>query len=167
MNASRWLYVVLALAVGAWLLTTLGGEERRIRGRLTELGDLLEKDNDESPLAAAEKSRRVGLLFTRDFEIRLEPFQQVVTDRRQVTRTMLGYRSRFGKVSVGFRDEQLEIDEAAGRADLALTAVVSASRDGGPSREAYRLAFHLRKVEGEWLIERADLLEVLEGAPIF
>ena len=163
-RASYLLYAVLALAVGFWVFSRLGGEERRIRSQLGALEDLLDKDGAENDLTAANKARNVGLLFTREFEIMLRgQAAGTVNDRQRVSQVMLSYRRQAGRIDVTFRDVEIEIDRGALGADMSTVGVVSATTDGNLSRRQFRLAFRWEQEDCEWRIRRAELVEELEG----
>lgn len=163
----RWIYLLyglLGLAVALWLYQQVGGDERKIKGKLQELEQLVEKDGPESDLVAANKGRQVGLLFSRDFEIYLEPFGQHMDDRARLAQVMLGYRRPAQRIDVGFRDVQIELLEGQPkRARMDAVAAVNGTVDGQLRRESYRFAFHWLEEDGIWRIEQADLVEVRDG----
>lgn len=162
-RGSHLAWGVLAVAVVVWAVSRWApDDERAIRRQLGLLEDLIAKAEGENDLAGANKVRRVGDLFTPEFEIRIEPYAQVVRDRGELLRVAMAYRSRSSTVALTFRDEELDVDSAAGTAELAAVAVVSGD---GLRRESYRLRIGWRREEGEWLIRRVAVVEVLEGSP--
>lgn len=165
-NLTPILYAALGIAIGLYVYSLSGGEERQIEKRLDTLQELVEKDGPESDLDGANKARKLGLLFARQFEIRLTPFQQVVTDRQRLMQVMLGYRRGSEKVGVGFREVQVEL-QGGGSATMDLVAVATGWTDGQPSREAYRFHLVWTREEGEWRILEAEMLEVLDAGLLF
>ena len=164
MRFSYWLYGILALAVAIWLSSQFGGEERRLRSRLDELAELLEKDGPESGLVAANKAHSVGLLFARDFEVVLQGYAaQGVTEPHQISQAMLRYRTPPSSVSVTFRDVEIELDAAQRAANMHAIGVASATTDGRLDRRRFRFAFRWLKEEREWVIQRAELVEELDA----
>ena len=161
------LYAVLALAVGVWLYTTWSGDRRRIERQLDRFRSLVEKEGEESALAAANQARLVGELLTRDFSLHLEPYAPVLTDRRELTRVILGYRTRASRIGLDFRDRELALDESSRIGDMTLVAAISGTADGQAYREGYRLRLRWVPEDGEWRIQRVDLLEVLERPGLF
>jgi len=160
-----WLYAALALAVAVWAYDQWNSDRRQIGRQLARWQSLVEKDGDENALTQANKAARIGELLTAAFEIHLGPFSTVVTDRAQLSQVMYQYRSRASRIGVDFRDQELEIDERLRIGDMTVVAAVDGTAAGGLYREAYR--FRMRwVVEGkQWRIQRAELLEVLEGSP--
>lgn len=157
------LYAVLIVAVAFWIWSQWSSDRRRIQRQLGRLQDLIEKTGDENSLTAANKARQVGNLMTREFEIGLEPYAGVVTDRARLSQVVLGYRDASSRIGLDFRDQELGLDETHGFADMTLVATVTGAIDGNSYRERYRLRLRWIEEEGEWLIQRVDLLEVLEG----
>ena len=163
-RASYLLYGLLALAVGIWLFSHMGGEKRRIEKRLDRLVELVEKDGPENDLVAANKARNVGLLFARDFQIDLQGRARgVVTERQRIAQVMLRYRSAPSRLVLAFRDVESELDDAERAADMTAVAIASATTDGDLQRRRFRLFFHWVKEDREWVIRRAELVEELEA----
>ncbi|NJL29535.1 MAG: hypothetical protein HC897_17430 [Thermoanaerobaculia bacterium] len=97
------------MAAAVWAFQWWHGDERRLRSRLGELADLISKDEGENQLTAANQARRLGLLLAEPFEIRLEPFGQVVRDRQQLQQAFFAYRSGFARIAADLAVEDLEI----------------------------------------------------------
>ena len=146
-----------------WIGNQWSSDRRRIERQLGKLQDLIEKTGKESALVAANKAREVGLLLTREFELHLEPYAGVVTDRARLSQVVLGYRNSAASIGLEFRDRDLGLDPDLGIGDMTTVAVVTGSLGGDRYRERYRLRLRWIEEEGEWLIQRVDLLEVLEG----
>ena len=158
------LYGVLALAVGIWLFGQLEGEERRIRERLALLEDLLEKDGEESRLAAASKARSVSALFTREFEVILGGYASgAATSAQEIAQAMLRYRTPPSRIEVGFSEVAIELDSGERGAGMTAIAAATATIDGSPSRRRFRIAFRWVKQDREWMIRRAELIEELDS----
>ncbi|MCP4664540.1 MAG: hypothetical protein GY856_54845 [bacterium] len=158
-RSSYVLYGVVAIAVAAWALSLLGSDARRIRRRLAEFEELIEKNGQENNLVAANKARLLGGFFTKTFEIDIVPFSQVVTDRQQLMRVAMGYRSRSQRIGVAFREQDLSIDDQRRSADMGLVAELT-GRTVSLAPERYQLRMQWSEEEGEWRIRR---LEVIEG----
>ena len=166
MKKTTWAWLALILAAGVYLFGPWNDEERQLRRRLAEIKDLVVKEGPESDLDAANKARQLGHLFTRGFEIRLLPFDQVVTDRQRMMQVMLGYRRGSERVGVGFRDLEIEL-QAGGSAQMSVVAVVSGWTEGQVSREGYRFQLLWIREDSEWRIREAELVEVLDGGLLF
>ena len=167
-RARQIVWIVLAAGILTWAaLRLLPSDARRINARLDELASLVEKTAGEGQLVGAGKGRKIGELLTPSFEIVITPYGERVTDRGELLRLSLAYRSGTSTVDADFRDRRLEIGPAGRTATLETVAVLS-GRDGEiPRREAYRVTIAWRLDGGQWLIERLEVLEVLEGlAPL-
>lgn len=165
LRGSHVAWGLLAAAAVAWAVSHMGpGDERRIRRQLDRLADLVAKSAGESELAGANKVRQIGNLLTPEFEIRIEPYSEVVRDRRELLRVAMAYRARSPAIGLAFRDQDLKVDPRSRTAELAAVAVVSGD---DLRRESYRVAIGWSRDDGEWLIRRIDVVEVLEGSPLF
>lgn len=166
-RAAPVLYALLALAVAYWLVQGWNSDRRRIGRQLDELRELVEKTGPENDLAAANKARQVGDLLARDFELHLEPYGPVVTDRQRLMQVTLGYRRRAERIGLDFHDREFTVDPRLRVADLTTTATLTGRTAGSAYRELYRLRLGWVEEEGEWRIRRVELLEVLDGSASF
>lgn len=158
------LYGLLAAAFLVWLYGRWDNEARQLHRRLDALGALMEKGEAESNLVAANKGRQAGTFFCRDFSIELRPFQQSMDDRARLAQVVLGYRQRAETIAVGFDGTEVEILPGQPKiADMTTDVTLSGRIDGTRRREAYRFSFRWLEEDGRWCIERAEMLEVLEG----
>lgn len=165
--SGRWiygLYGILVVAFAVWLYGQFNSDERRLRNRLDDLVELVEKDAPESDLVAANKGRQLGNLLSRDFEINLLPFNRQLRDRAELGRAMVGYRRSAERIAVTFRDVEIELQSAGiKRAQMAAVAAVRGTVDGQRRSASYRFAFGWVEENGVWRIEQAELVEVIEG----
>jgi hypothetical protein len=161
----KWLYAVLAVAVAVWAYDQWNSDRRRIGRQLSRLQSLVEKDGDENALSQASRAAEVGELLTAAFEIQLGPFSTAVTDRARLSQVMYQYRSRASRIGVDFRDQELTIDDRLRIGDMTVVAAIDGTADGGFYREAYRFRIRWVVEDGEWRMQRAELLEILEGSP--
>jgi hypothetical protein len=161
----KWLYAILAVAVAIWAYGQWNSDRRRIGRQLARLQSLVEKDGDENALTQAGKAAGVGDLLTAAFEIHMDPLSMVVTDRARLSQVMYQYRSRASRIGVGFRDQELTIDDRLRIGDMTVVIAIDGTADGGRYREAYRFRIRWVEEEKQWRIQRADLLEYVEGSP--
>jgi hypothetical protein len=163
MNATRWLWILLALAVVVWLVFfTGGGPEKAIHRRLDALAEVIEKDGREGDLQAVARSRELSGFFAEGFRVRA-PQVGELKDRARLLQTFVGYRRRHESIGVAFRDRELELQEPAGTASLACVASLSGGEGLSASRDRYRLLVRWRQEGGEWKIADLEVVEVLEG----
>ena len=162
-RASRLLYALLLLAVAFWLVSRTGGEKRRIEKRLERLEELVEKNGDESQLVSANKARNVGLLFAREFAVDLKGRARgVVTERPRIAQVTMQYRSAPSRIRVEFSGVEISLGAAERSAEMTAVATATATTGGDLSRRRFRLAFRWIQEDGEWVIERAELVEEVE-----
>lgn len=164
-RASTLVWGLVALAAILWAWQWWQGDERRLRSRLGELADLIGKSEGENQLSAANQARQLGLFLAEPFEIRLEPFGQVVSDRQQLQQLFFAYRAGFTQIAADFAIERLEVDPATRLAAIEAIASLSGERtSGGPARDRYRLRLGWVETGGEWQLREVVLVEVLGGA---
>ncbi len=157
-------YGLLAAAILIWLYGKWDNEERRLHQRLEGLGTLVEKGEAEGNLVAANKGRQVATFFCRDFSIELRPFDQRVQDRGRLAQIMLGYRQGAESIAVGFANTDVTVLPGHPQsAEMTTEVTVSGRVDGTSRREAYRFSFRWLEEDGQWCIEQADLVEILQG----
>jgi len=162
LRSSYVLYGVVAIALAVWALSLLDRDARRIRRRLAEIEELIEKNGQENSLVAANKARLLGGFFTTAFEIDILPYSQVVTDRQQLMRAAMGYRSRSQRIGVSFCEQDLAIDGERRSADMELVAELTGRRVS-LAPERYQLRMQWSEEDGEWRIRRLEVLEMPEG----
>ncbi len=160
------LLALLVVAAAVWAVRYFLGDEARIRRQLGELEELVGKAEGEGDLIGANKVRKIGELFTQDFEITIPPYSVSVRDRGDLMRVVMLYRSRTKSATLGFRDVETTIDGASRNAEMGAVAILSGHDGTTTRRESYRVALSWSQVEGEWLIRRLEVSEVLEGTPL-
>lgn len=154
MKATRLLYVVLVLAVGFWLWSRLGtGDEARIRAQLDRLEALVEKSSDETALEAADGARQLAELFTREFQLVLEPAGARVQDAAALARPYVGLRRQAERISMDISELEIGLAEDLPLADSTFVATLSATVNGQPRRASYPVTVRWRKERGEWRME--------------
>ncbi len=160
---TKVLYGVLALVIALWIYGQWSGSERQIKRQLGRFADTVEKEGQENGLVAANTSRKLGEFLTANFEIHAQPFAGVMTDRARLSQVMFQYRARAESIGVDFRDVELTVDEKLRIGDMDMVAMIAGKTDGGRFKESYRFKLRWVKEDGEWRIQRAELVEILEG----
>lgn len=154
---------LVALAAIAAFLLWRDGDERRIRRQVVELQKLVSKTPAEGDLEGLRRARQITELFADRFEVVAEAYGFRARDRRSLAGGVAGYRSRSSAIAMRVYDEELRIDAGSRRATLTMTADFVTGLDDLAGREAYRLQLDWIEERGEWRIEYARLLEVLEA----
>lgn len=163
-RAASLVWALVAVGAAVWVWQWWHGDERRLRSRLGELADLISKSEGENQLTAANNARLLGFFLAELFEIRLEPFGQVVRDREQLQQAFFAYRAGFGQITADFAVENLEIDAATRLAAMEVVATLTGERaSGGPARERYRLRLGWVETAREWQLREVVLVEALGG----
>lgn len=162
----KLLLALIVVAVAFWAVQHFLSDEARIRRQLGELEDLVGKAEGEGDLIGANKVRKMGDLFTQDFEVSVPSYSVSVRDRGELMRVAMLYRSRTKTATLGFRDVDVAVDKATRTAEMSAVATLSGNDGNGPRRESYRVALSWTQVQGEWLIRRLEVLEILEGTPL-
>jgi hypothetical protein len=162
------LTAAIAAAVAAWLaIAWWGSDERQIRRQLRRIQELVAKDPGESDLAGIGKARALSELFAEGFEVRATPVGFSTRDRRDLIGGIHRYRTLASSIRMEVAREELVIDEASRRATMHFVAIFASDRRGGLGRESYLFQLNWVEVEGEWKVDYADLLEVVEGSMPF
>lgn len=165
-RSGQVLMAVLILVAMVGALRYWFSEERRIRARLGQVEEYLGKPEGEGDLIGANKARKLGELFTPDFEISIPQYDISVSDRGELVRVALLYRSRAKSATASFSPGEINIDGSGVNATVQVTATLTGNDEGTRRRESYRVAIDWAKDSREgWLIRRLEVLEVLEGNP--
>ena len=134
------LLALIVLAAAFWAVRHYLSDEARIRRQLSELEDLVGKAEGEGDLIGANRVRKMGDLFTQDFEVSVPPYSVSVRDRGELMRVAMLYRSRTNTATLGFRDIDVSIDKVSRIAEVGAVAVLSGNDGTSPRRESYRVA---------------------------
>ena len=159
----RNLALGLAVVVAGWIvLAWYGNDERRIGRQLKKLQELVAKSPNETDLASLSRAREVTNLFADPFEVVAEPFDFHTQDRQALGVGIHSYRSRAESIRMRVRERELTVDKKSRRATLYLTTDFVTDFRDFMGREAYRWQVNWVEQEGEWRIDYAKLLEVIE-----
>lgn len=164
----RLLYGAVALGFVVWLVQSgvFDSDERDVRRQLGQLRELLEKEGGEEAGTAERKARRIGALYTREFEFHLKDSSshRVLTDRDELEKEYLGYYRGADAIKVVFRDQELAVDESRRTAEMKLEAIVTSSWEGGDhkGRDLWNLELAWVEEDGEWRMHRC-LIESLDS----
>ena len=152
--------VVGLLAMVLWLRS----DERRIRGRLEELAEQMEKDGPEDQLAAFAVARGVSEAFAPGFVVLATPYQGRIADIQELMSAVMTFRNASPRIEVDIRDVALEVNKERRTAAMGIEATVT--METGPderARESYRIRMAWLEDNGTWLIHQLEVVEILEG----
>ncbi|MDH3522997.1 MAG: hypothetical protein OES32_05360 [Acidobacteriota bacterium] len=163
MTLKKWLLALVALAVALAFGSWWSGDRQRIGRRLRGLADAIEKGPGEGQLAAALRSQEAVSYFADPFEFRARQFDFETRDRQSLVRNVALYRLRSERIAVQIFDRRLDLDPAARKATMVLSArfVGGLGGLGGRADEAYRFQLNWVEQAGAWKIEYVDLLAIL------
>ena len=157
------LLMALVIAAVAAAVILLESEEDKIKKRFHEFAGLVEKTPGETKLAMAQKARKVGAMVTRPCTILVPEYKASgsFTPQEIAQRTAMG-RTRFKRLALEFFDLSVVVTDDM-NADAACTARLEGTRMTGESLEAtHELACRLKKIDGQWLFNRVEVVDVLE-----
>lgn len=155
---------IILIAVG--LIVCLGlfwlwqeRDTRRLNKRLDQLTAVIEKTGGESHLVTMAKSQSLVAFFTPDAVLRLSPLIGQQLSRRELSSIFYQVHARLDRLSIRIMDKRLDVDRSAGRADMRFTTSGHIEMVG--QRDSQMHEFHLEwiKVDGEWYVDRASIVQ--------
>ncbi len=150
---------VIALGITGW--SWWHSDARRIGRELDRLMAQVDKSPGENPLTGALAAQEAAGQFAQSFHFRARQFDFETRDRQSLIRAIALYRNRSERIATQVLDEQLDIDAAAGRATMVLTARFQGGWQA-LTEDGYRFQLDWVEEEGGWRIAYADLLEVVQ-----
>ena len=163
----RWLLRLGLLAglvaLGFWGWHVLfPGPEQVIRRRLNELARAATIAPNESPLARLYNAQKLAGFFTPDVEVMVDvPGYSLHTfsGRDNLIEAATGARSTFGSLTVELVDIEVSMNSDKRSARVDLTAKVNRPGESTPQPQELKVDF--KKIDGEWLIDRAETVRPL------
>lgn len=158
MNKSRILYLLIAAGALAWLYFSFsGGEEQKIRRRLAEIEELVEKAPGEGALDGVGRARSFAALFTEPFDADVGPAGQRIGDRQQLMQVFIGFRHASERVALDYRAIEIVLSPGEKEAVVRLEALLNGGPAGLLADEHFPVELLFRKVDGDWLVARAKV----------
>ncbi len=136
--------------------------EQVIRHRLFELARTASIPGNEGQLVKLANAEKLASFFTTNTEITVEipgHFAQTIFGRGEVQEKAYGARMVLGGLQVEFLDVGVTVAPDAQTAVARLTAKATFPGETGPQVE--ELKADLKKVDGDWLIDRAQNVKTL------
>ena len=149
---------VLALLVGGWLWWS--SDERRLARRLEEMERLFEKQGSEDQLSSFGRTRRIVQMFAPGFLVMARPYEGSVSDLQQLAAIVQRYRDSSERIEIDAARREISIDSARGTAESSADFAVSGGSGGRGERFRARIAWV--RLDGVWMIQEVEILEVLE-----
>lgn len=134
-------------------------EERRIRARLHELAEMASAPAGESNVDRLARAAALARGLAPDAELDPGQGRQPIAGREAIA--ALASRTSLGAWTVRLEDVAVTLAEPE-RA-TAHAVVVFEPRDGTQSpADVHEVEFALRKVDGEWLVQRAAVIQAIQ-----
>lgn len=159
-------HIVIALfvvAVGICAVVySSQSEEKRVKRQFDLLSEWVSKGSDENMIAMAQKMQKLGTLFDENcaLELAVESLSGNYT-RDEIRSYAARARSRFLTMSLKFSDLTVNFPET-GTAKVNVTAGLTARTTAGERvNEPRELLCLLNKIEGKWLFNNMEVVEVL------
>lgn len=156
-NPLRALILIGIAAAAVWLLWP--SEERRIRARLYDLAVMASTLPGESNLDRLARAAALARGLTPDAELDPGHGRQPIAGREAIA--ALASRTSLDAWTVRLEDVAVTLDEPE-RA-TAHAVVVFEPREGTRSpADVQEVQFALRKMDGEWLVQRAAVIQAIQ-----
>ena len=155
---SRLILGVVGIAVAFWLWTVLfPSPQRVIQKRLNQLAKTATFDPKEGAISKAIKIDKLGGFFASQIELKvnipgLHP--DAITTREELKQAAMAAVSAARGITTEFVDIKIELNPDKQGAYVDLTLNGKAGGEADPIVQ--QLKFHLKKIDGEWLITRVQ-----------
>ena len=165
----RAVQICLTLAViglAFWLWTVLSpSPEQVVRSRLNALAKAISFKSGTSTIAKAYKAQTAAEFFTTnvDVEVNLTGLEPIsLHGRDEINQIVMTAQTRLTSLKVEFPDMNVTFgaDGQTAKVNLTGKATVPGERDVS----AQEFDFHLKKVDGKWLIYRVETVRTLSSA---
>ena len=165
-RARRLAAAVAVLAIGWLVLGLWNSDARRIERRLAELQKLAGKTLVETQFRGAGKAKGIADLFATDFEVIAEPENFATSNRQDLIRGMMAYRSRSKSLLVDVLRKDLFVDP--GGASATHYAYVQFVNDLGDfaGTTTYPVQIEWVLESGEWMIQKLEILREERTQPL-
>jgi hypothetical protein len=155
----RLILLAIVVAGGVWLWTVLfPGPEKIIRQRLAEIARLASFNANENPLAALGGAQKLAGFCSPDLHVKLAApinAEHTFKSREEIAQSDLAARAAFGgTIKVEFVDVVLTLAPDKQSAEADLTARMRSA--GSSDLNVQEIKFTLKKVDGQWLVTRAE-----------
>lgn len=138
------------------------GPDQIIKRRLEQLAQTASVTGDEGLLAKAAHVQKLTTFFTPDVEIVIDipgQYNAEISGLDELTRTAAAARSMGKSIKVEFLDVTVTIAADQNSAQAHMIGEVHVTGERG--LQVQELSAQLRKVDGQWLINRAETVRTL------
>lgn len=128
-------------------------------------------EGEEHPVASAIVAKGLSGYCTENAQIvaHLQDGEQLgIRGRKDIAQKIVAARMRFPRISLAYLDPEIEIRGDKAEVELTARALVTFPSGGGAGKpedglEEARVKLSLVEEDGEWLIQKAENVEPLEG----
>jgi hypothetical protein len=163
----QWIVRVFLLAtlaaLGYWLWTVFfPNPEKVIRTRINEIAQLASFASNEGPLAKISNAQKLSSYVAQNVEIHIE-FQRrsdtVYSGRDEIMKACVAARNMTTGLTVEFPDIEITVHPGSQSATAEVT--LRAQMHGDRDYIIQELKIDFAKIEGDWLITRAETVRTL------
>lgn len=164
--ARKWLAAVVLLGLGAVAFWLWNDDARRIERRYGKLQKLAGKSLAETQLEGAGRARAMADLFAAEFELIAEPENYATSNRQDLIRAVMSYRSRARTLAVDVLRQELFVD--AGGASAILYAHVRFVADFGDlaGSDIYPVRVEWVEEGRDWKVKKLEILQPDRDLPL-
>lgn len=163
----RWLFRIIliacAIALGFWTWHLLfPGPDQVIHKQLLQLARSATIAANESQLGRMANAQKLMMFFTPDAELVVDVpgrLEHTFNGRDEIRDAAAGVRATLRSLSIEFFDIVITVGPDKQTAVAQLTA--KATMPGETVPEVQRIRAEFKKVDGEWLINRAETVKAL------
>ncbi len=164
---TKW---ILRLALAALLVlgglwgwhSLFPGPEQAIKKRLAQLAETASTTGDEGLIPKAARVQKLTTFFTQDVQISIDmpgQFSAEISGTDDLTRVAAAARSMGKPVKIELLDVSVTLGPDRNSAEARMTGAATIPGDKAP--QVQELQAELRKMNGEWLIYRAQTVRTL------
>ena len=159
----RFLLLMVVAGVGLWVgFKFFPGDETVMRRNLGKLAKVASFSPNEAPLTRLGNAKELANFFSRDVRIDLNIrgwHDQSIEGREQLFELGMGARSAGPGAKVELLDPVIDFPGSRDAATVGVTLKVQVS--GEPDLIVQELRLTMKKLSGEWLIQRVETVRTL------
>ena len=163
-NVFRLVLLLGLIALGYWGWTVMfPSPQKVIRSRLLKMAQLASFSTGQGNLSRVADIQRLGMYFTDEIEVVMDVpgiGTHTFNRREEVTQAAMGAKSVVSSVKAELIDIEIDLapSKQVANADLTLRATVNGQKDF----IIQELKFSLRKVNGDWLVNKIQTVKTLK-----
>lgn len=146
------------MALLVWWLVPFGGEAARIKDRLGELVELVEKERAETTIEAAGKSRKLADFFVDGAVVEYLPGRSFRAESDAMAGAFLQARGAVESISIWVIRHEVTLGDGEATAESTVKATAGVVERGGETRsETLTHRLDWRRTEEGWRIDGVEV----------